>query len=693
MPGSVTCRRWNRCRGVASCVVLVLLAAGPDVRAQNEGIAGSKDVVIYLAADFAAYSPQTALDMVRRTPGFVLDEGDASIRGFGAGSGNVLIDGARPASKAGVNDALSRIAASQVERIELIRNASTAEAQGQSLILNIVRREATASGTWSAEIERSGKGKVYPRLDASIARVIGGWETSIRANGFWEEFPFRTVRTIRNGSGELLSTVVTDLPSTLTEAYLSADAKGAVAGGMLKFNARFGRSNYYFEQPGDIFLGRLPDGRPDRSQLTSFDSERWDLEMGVDFTRDLGDWSWKSLGLLTRKDGVQTQSEPLRDADETLLSNTLVDATTKPLEVVLRSTFGRMTDAAFKPEFGAEVAFNRLDSTFALAFDDGDGPMPIVLPGADVRVEEQRLEVFAKAGWRVASTVSLEGELAAEASRISVAGDASQSQSFSFLKPSLAITWRANDRTQWQLGARRRVGQLSFGDFAASASLGDGTTVGGNPDLGPDQATRYYASFDYRGQSGLALNLEIFHEDRQDVLEQILLPSGAVGLANAGDATYSGIKSSLTLPLDALLSASRLTVDGQLLDSSFDDPLIDARRPLSRVYTPIINSEFRHDPQALGFSWGLTWKAANEGAVYRVGEIDLLRTENVFGGFIETSAFGTFKTRLALRNIGDQRASRDRRFFGPNRSGELLRTEDRQQRSPLFVTLTLSASF
>jgi len=51
-------------------------------------------------------------------------------------------------------------------------------------------------------------------LDASYARVINGWETSVRANSFWEEFPFRTVRVIRDGSGELLSSVVTDLPST-----------------------------------------------------------------------------------------------------------------------------------------------------------------------------------------------------------------------------------------------------------------------------------------------------------------------------------------------------------------------------------------------------------------------------------------------------------------------------------------------
>lgn len=87
--------------------------------------------MIYTSSDFAAFSPQTALDIVKRTPGFVLAEGGSELRGYGGAGGNVLIDGVRPVSKAGVVDALSRIAASQVARIELIRNASTSLAQGQ----------------------------------------------------------------------------------------------------------------------------------------------------------------------------------------------------------------------------------------------------------------------------------------------------------------------------------------------------------------------------------------------------------------------------------------------------------------------------------------------------------------------------------------------------------------------------------
>ncbi|WP_202843181.1 TonB-dependent receptor domain-containing protein [Luteimonas saliphila] len=661
--------------------------------AQPAPAAGVANIVRYPAADFAPYAPQTALDMVRRTPGVVLDEGDEDIRGYGAAGGNVLIDGVRPASKAGVIDALSRISASQVERIDVILNASTAEAQGQALVINVIRTERTASGTWSAEIERNGNGRVYPRLEASYARTVGSWETSMRFSGLWEEFPFRTLRLVRGASGDLLSSVETDLPSTLAMNYVSGDARRPLAGGMLNLTGRFGRYHYYYDQPGDTYLGRLPDGDPDITQVTSYDEGRWDLELGADYTRDLGAWRWKTLGLLTAKDGVESQSDPRRDREGTLLSDTTVDATARPLELVARTTFARVDATGWKPEVGVEVAYNRLDSTFALWFDDGTGPIPIALPGADVLVEELRGEAFAKVNRSWTPRLGVEMELAVETSEISISGDVEQTQSFVFFKSAVALSWRPGDRSQWRLGMRRRVSQLDFGDFAASASLNDGTTVAGNPDLGPDQATRYYASVDYRGSGDLALNVEAFHEDRQDVLEQVLLPSGAVGLANAGDATYRGVKASLTLPLDAVLAAARLTIDATVLRSSFDDPIIETARPLSRVYSPLVNAEFRHDLSARRFSWGVTWKAANEGAIYRVAEIDRLRVADNFGAFIESGALGDFKLRLAARNADTLRNHRSRQFFRGDRSAESVQTEERRQRSPMFLTLTLSGNF
>ena len=690
-------RRWRRARGRPgglgqALARLLLLACAAEALAQSAP-AERASRVVYVAADYAAFAPQTALDMVLRTPGFLLDDGDPDVRGFGGAAGNVLVDGARPVSKSGVRDALSRIAASQVERIELIRNAGSAETQGQSLVLNVVRKQAAASGTWSVEVERNGNGKVYPRIEASRAQQLGAWETSLRANAFWEEFPFYSVRQIRDAQGDLLFSIATDLPSTLANAYLSGDARRALADGELKVTARAGRYHYYYDQPGEIFFRRLPDGRPDRLQRTRFDERRWDIELGAEFSRDFTAWRWKSLALASLKDGEEAQRDPARTPDGVLVSNTLVDATATPLELVVRSTFARKDGQAFQPELGAEFAFNRLDSQFALSVDQGSGPMPVSLPGADVRVEERRVEVFSRARWVGTASLSVDAELAAEASRITVSGDARQAQSFSFLKPSVALTWRPSERLQWQLGARRRVGQLSFADFAASASLTDGTSTAGNPDLGPDQTTRYYTSIDFRGGGDLAANLEVFSERRHDVLEQVLLPSGGVGLANAGEADYDGVKASLALPLDGLLESARLSVDAEYVRTAFADPLIGRSRRLSRVYMPRINTEFRHDPAGRPFSWGLSWTQANTGYVFRVDEIDRARTGDTLGAFIETGALGPFRTRLALRNIGEQRNARERRFFDGDRGGAVIRTETRAQRSPLFLTLTISASF
>ena len=100
-----------------------------------------------------------------------------------------MIDGERPTSKSGgIEDALRRIPAAQVARVEVIRDAQTSEAQGQSVVLNIIRRRDVVGGAWSVELERNGSGLLYPKGQISYARSIAGWDTSIKANSFWEQF-------------------------------------------------------------------------------------------------------------------------------------------------------------------------------------------------------------------------------------------------------------------------------------------------------------------------------------------------------------------------------------------------------------------------------------------------------------------------------------------------------------------------
>ena len=111
-------------RGLLAAVIAATLAAAPVAGATDASPAATGTQVF--AADwFADASPHDAGDMVRRLPGFTIVDGDEDVRGYAGALGNVLVDGARPASKRDdIDDVGARIPASTVERIELIRGGA-----------------------------------------------------------------------------------------------------------------------------------------------------------------------------------------------------------------------------------------------------------------------------------------------------------------------------------------------------------------------------------------------------------------------------------------------------------------------------------------------------------------------------------------------------------------------------------------
>lgn len=653
------------------------------------------DAASYPATFYAPFNPQTALDIVLRTPGFVLDEGQ-QLRGFGGAAGNVLIDGARPSSKSGgLEDALRRIPATHVERVEVIRGAQMSEAQGQATVLNIVRRPDRSGGTWSAEVERNGSGLIYPRLEAAMTRQLGDWDATVKANTFWEQYPYRTLRFNRDAAGRLTSSWIDDRPTTLTEGFLSGDASRTLGGGVLRLNGRFGWQRFYYEQESDIFLGREPDGSPDQANLFEYDREDWTLELGGDYAREVRGWTWKTLALANAKTYGQEQADVRRSADRRLVSRSDARLNQMPVEALVRSTVVRSTTGGIRPEFGAEIAYNRLESQFTLTADDGSGPRPVPLPAADVLVEEWRGEAFANVTWQLSERLTLEGSMAGEASRITVSGDADNEQSFLYAKPAAAVVWRLSPQAQFRLGAARTVGQLDFSDFAASAELQDDETVAGNPDLQPDKTTRLSTSIDFRGGGGLALYVEAYHEWRQDVLELVRLPSGAPGLANAGDARVWGVKGNASIPMDALLSGLSVKAEGEVRESSFDDPLIGRARDLSNLRSPKFKLELLHAPLGSAWSWGVNFASYDgvEGALYLVDQIDFARYRPTLGGFVETTALPGVRTRLTIRNAATERHYRLRTFYAPDRAGQVVGTDERESARGVFTTLRFSGRF
>ncbi|WP_313334649.1 Plug domain-containing protein [Sphingobium yanoikuyae] len=127
---------------------------------------------VYPADFYAPFQPQTALDMLERTLGFLLSEGN-SLRGFGGAAGNVLIDGQRPTVKAGgITEVLRRIGAARVERVVLLRGTDP-EAQGQTLAANVIlRTDGGGSGNASLKLSHTRDGRISPSAQISRARRL-----------------------------------------------------------------------------------------------------------------------------------------------------------------------------------------------------------------------------------------------------------------------------------------------------------------------------------------------------------------------------------------------------------------------------------------------------------------------------------------------------------------------------------------
>ena len=109
---------------VIAAINFAALAAAVDSRAQEPAgrdVEIPEEIVTYSADFFRRYQPNSALDMVQRVPGFQIDDGDNQ-RGFGAASGNILINDRYPSAKQDeASRILERIPANQVKRIDLIR--------------------------------------------------------------------------------------------------------------------------------------------------------------------------------------------------------------------------------------------------------------------------------------------------------------------------------------------------------------------------------------------------------------------------------------------------------------------------------------------------------------------------------------------------------------------------------------------
>ena len=231
--------------------------------------------------------------MVSRIPGFSVSDG-ASVRGFAGAAGNVLINGARPASKDdGVSSVLSRTPASRVERLELIRGSAPGiDMQGQSVVVNVIlRNEVSRQHTVMAQVHAFEGGPTNP---------TGRYEFSSSNNG--TQWGFQVARTLSMSDSTGWGTAIRRdaAGNILSEERLrnSFDGGGWSTRGNWSGPVGEGRlevtGGYNWFEFSDELAFSVP-GSPER--LFSFDDDASRADLGLRYERALSDPSDSELSL------------------------------------------------------------------------------------------------------------------------------------------------------------------------------------------------------------------------------------------------------------------------------------------------------------------------------------------------------------------------------------------------------------
>ncbi|UPT62650.1 MAG: Plug domain-containing protein [Hyphomonadaceae bacterium JAD_PAG50586_4] len=268
--------------------------------------------VTYEPSFFAPFSPRTALDMVERVPGFVLDEG-AERRGFAGAQSNVLINGEPPTSKAQeIDDILARIPASDVERIELVRGGGASARSAQSVRLNVVRRGGGGEGVWSLSAERAEDGRVSPGLEAAWTGQRGALEYGLSLDLDSAHAPVHGARLDRDTTGALDETRFERIPIEEREAVLAGQASFPLFGWHTALNAQLSRGESNEREETQVFdpLGAAV------GAIEGELAESEDIgELGVALRREFGPWRAELGAVVTRRWYEGDEATIERDAD------------------------------------------------------------------------------------------------------------------------------------------------------------------------------------------------------------------------------------------------------------------------------------------------------------------------------------------------------------------------------------------
>jgi outer membrane receptor for ferrienterochelin and colicins len=705
-------------------IPLLLAAAGFCAKTLAQ-TADDDAKVVYPAAYFVEWSPVTAQDMLNRIPGMSGGGGGGGPggggggggRGLGGGGGDqILIDGKRVAGKNNqTGSQLSRIAASKVSHIEIIRSSSAALDVRGSQVVNIVLLEALSTSTVSYEVnadryqdghvQPGGKlaytgqtgdfsyvlsGEAEPRHDYNISREnsrLGDWSPNDR---------IRENRTRDQTS----YTYTANLGYVLNEAS------------SVRFNALYSQNDN--DTVSDRFITNLRvTPNTIRVERDDVPTEQANWEIGGDYQYNFASGNrFRILFISNENDRSNIRERYLVLDDTNRQKNLYLKSASTTTERIVRSSYTRGLRAGQDLELGVERAQTTLDSSLlmGLPLSSGipspafGGLVPVTVNNANSTVEEIRYEPFVVHNWQISPRMTLESSLIYELSEITQQGDVSKQRDFSFLKPS--VDWRFNVTPEFQLKAmvHKMVRQLSFSDFVASSNNRDldSNTEAGNENLRQEQVWRAAFSAEYRlpNDQGV-IDGSVSYMKHFDVIERMDVSTSPTVLQSANGNIGDGIMYDMNLNAAIRMNMINLpnllvTANLNVQDSEIKDPFLGIDRRFENYNRGRFNLGFRHDIPSLKMNYGVNWSNRFDGGMkrYDIDNIETMSGKPFVNAFLQFVAFQDITFRFDARNATNGANCRRReRFQGPITSGIITETEFNCFSSGRVVSLKISGNF
>jgi hypothetical protein len=674
---------------------LVMLTSAPALAQDSSAAASDDRRTTYPREFFAQYSPSNALDMVRRVPGFTIQDDGGEVRGFGGAAGNVVLNGARASSKSDSLEAiLSRIPASRVLRVEVgPGDLFGSDFAGKSQVVNLVLSNAGGiDGNVKASLVRIGSGKAYGDVEGSVLIRTGSSTINLSAgSGRWREreVGYDDLRRVSSG----LPVERRDKANTLAnnEPYISASWSHERDGGYSEHaNLRYSPEHFTLNQTNHVVpvIGPVRDDRFDQVDRNA------SYELGGDISRPLGGGVIKFVALANRRTRNGAESN-LNRVQDTVIGGFAQTSLSRYDEVLGRLSWTQPKLAGFSAEFGGELALNRLNNVTELfRIDAGGVRSRIILPVTQVRVQELRGEGYVNLGRQLGSQFRLDTTLAYELSRLKVTGDTSASRRLGFFKPGVTLDWKSTAGWHAQLSIKRRVDQLDFYDFISSAELNATRINGGNAELQPQRTWEARLTIERPFWKSGKATLDLGYDWATALKERILTPDGLDAVGNIGSGKRGFARLAVDTPLDPLgLRATRLKIEGTVQRHRVTDPLTGINRMWSDRSRWKWQADLRRD--LARWSYGVSFNDNSGSSVFRTDEIDSFYRDGP-----SSSAFAEFRPdkrttmRLDAENILDNSDRRQRLFFDPDRrTGNAAILEDRLRASHVRLVLSINRTF